>query len=388
MASNSRSNADRSSVPPASMGAAWRLGRVAACCACTLAMPALAQSYRTFEPGREYANITAAGEVIARTGTMSEVGFGHYDGKTQFMQLYAEASSVLPSDASARGRLKVDFCVPRPGQGGCDATAAADAEWIMLTVRFKYGVVGELQSGVGTSASLGTSAWLVDLQRNEQVAYVPAMPAKSISGASWFAFADVPIPMPHLDATAMNEAVSFTTQVQVGRRYRFQFSGAASAASTGGTMRAISNAGFFPMQRPPNVGQKGSLFLHDLTFQFGNAGAPLEDQVAQLQEALALLNEQVAGLGEQIEAVQASADEQVRALAATLAALTRQTAHPGTLLMREAGTAPPEGAVFLGSYRMVADAGARPRPRLTVDLYLVTAPVPSAVRPAAAARRR
>lgn len=388
MARDSRSNAERSSLSPAWTGCAWRLGRVAAFSACMLAMPVQAQPYQTYEPGNAYTNIAAAGEVIARTGTMAEVGFGRYDDKTQFMQLYAEASSVLASEASARGRLKVDFCVPRPGQSGCDATAPADAEWIMLTVRFKYGVVGELQTGVGTSASLNTSAWLVDLQRNEQVAYVPAMPARSISGANWHAFSDVPIPMPHLDATVMDDAVSFTTQVQVGRRYRFQFSGSASAASNGGTMRAISNAGFFAMQHPPNIGQKGSLFLHDLAFQFGNAGAPLEDQVAQLQEAVALLNEQVAGLGEQIEAVQASTDVQIQSLAATVAALTRQTVHPGTLLMREQGAAPPEGAVFLGSYRMVADAGDRPRPRVTVDLYLVPTPAPPAARPAAAVRRR
>lgn len=363
---------------------AWLVGLL-----CMAVMPVQAQPYRIFEPGGYYENVAAAGVVVARTGAVSAVGFGRYDDRTQYMQLHADASTVLPSEASARGLLKVDFCVPRPGQSTCDTTAPADAEWITITARFKYGVVGELQSSLGTSSSIGTSAWLVDLQRNDQVAYIPAMPAKSISNATWFSFADLPIPMPHLEGSVMGEEVSFTTQVQLGRRYRFQLAGSANAQSTaGGTLKAVSNFGHMALVHPPNTGEIGGIFLHNLKLQFGSASAPLEDQVAELQSAVALLNEQIAALGEQLGDAQAAADQQIQSLAATVATLSRQTAQAGALLMREQGAPPPEGAVFLGSYRMVADAGARPRPRLTVDLYLMPVPVPSAARPAPALRRR
>lgn len=340
-----------------------------------------------FQPGQSYGNVAAAGIEIARVPTNASptleavVSFSRADAITQNMRLLARSRTVARTTATARGALVVDFCVPRVGASGCDTVSEPGAPDIDLTLTFRYGLVGDMRTSVGTSASMALSASLIDLERNLAVLQRTLESLQS-SGANWTTIAGVPSPVANWEEAQVNEAVTFQTSVRRGKRYRFQLAGSAHATGIGG-VEAFSN-----MARPLDwapLGQSGRVQLQNLTVVVGQEAPDLEAQVQSLRASLLALGEGVSALGSQVDGLQEGLQGGIDELSERQFTLVQRTTAAGALLMRLPGASSPAGGVYLGTYLLDPGPQSRFAP-LPVRVYRMPQQDVPTTEPAATAR--
>lgn len=332
-------------------------------------------------PGEYRENIAAAGRVVETTNAphlTAQVGFSRADALTQNMHLVAGAQTVLTSTAKARGELYVDFCVPRSGLGVCDTQSDPTAPDIAVNLTFKYGMIGEVISNFLSKASFSASAAIVDLERSQYVAY-QALGSLSVNGGKTKDIKEVPVPLPNFGEATETLPVTFSTFLRRGKVYRFQLAGAASATSTADES-AVANFYNLVVQNPP---QQGRVQLYNLSIQVGQEAPSLTDQMAALQQVVNTLTSQVGALADRVDLIGDQLDEQFAGLSQSLYELSQRTAGPGALLLRQTGAPAPEGALLLGSVRLVPAGGKASAANLVVDVYLMptTAANPAAAPP-------
>jgi hypothetical protein len=351
-----------------------------------LAVP-VAQAQLVLMPGEYRENVAAAGRVIEATsasGLVGRVSFSRADALTQNMRLSADASTLKTSTAKGRGMLHVDFCVPRSGQAACDAQSDPAAPDILVNLTFQYGMVGEVISNFGSRASFSSSAALVDLERNQYVAY-QALDSLSVSQGTIKTIKKVPVPLPNFAAGEETLPVTFSTFLRRGKVYRFQLAGATSATSTSFS-HGVANFSDFVLQHPT---QQGRVQLHNLRIQVGQEAPGLDDRLAELQKTVDSLKAQVGALADRVDLIDERFDDEFAGMSEAMFDLSERTAGAGAMLLRIEGAAAPEGARFVGRFRLVPGGGGHPGPPLRVDAYLMppagAAPAPPT--PAASRRR-
>ena len=364
-----------------------RLAAGTALAALLVATPVAAQLL--IQPGEVRENVTATVRVIEATASTigpclaclpkveGLVNFSRADALTQNIHLHAYAEAIQTTTARARGALYVDFCVPRPGAGQCDNVPDPSAPDLPVNVTFKYGMVGEVISQYLTKASYGASAALIDLDRSEYLTYRD-LGGISASGGQIRSVANVPLPLPNFDAAMTTQLITFSTSVRRGKIYRFQLAAFATATASG---RLAALANFHhdrQLVRYPT--QQGRVQLHNLTIQIGQDQADLGAQVESLREAVNSLSSQLGALGERVDALGQQFDEEFAAFSQMHADLAQRTAGQGALLLREQGAPPPEGAVFVGTFRPFPGGAAPAQKDLRVDVYLMAPAAGAATR--------
>lgn len=347
-----------------------------------LAAP-LAQAQLVLQPGEFRENVAATGlkiEESSASGLRGRVTFSRSDALTQDMRLTADASTLKTSTAKGRGMLYVDFCVPRSGQAACDARSDPAAPDILVNLTFQYGMVGEVISNFGSSASFSSSAALVDLERSQYVAY-QALDSLSVSQGTIKTIKKVPVPLPNFAAGEQTLPVTFSTFLRRGKVYRFQLAGATSATSTGMTV-GVANFSDFILQHPT---QPGRVQLHNLRIQVGQEAPGVDDLLAELRTTVASMESQIGALADRVDLLGERFDEEFAGMSEAMAALSERTAGAGAMLLRVQGAVAPEGARFVGRFRLVPGGGGQGGPPLMVDAYLMP---PSGATPTTGSTRR
>lgn len=340
--------------------------------------PAAAQL--VFQPGQQYENVAASGITIEESPASpsptleARVDFSRADALTQNMTLYARSATVLSNTARARGVLVVDFCVPRPGASGCDAVSDPNAPDINVNLNFRYGLVGELVSDVGGSASIGLTARLIDRERNQHVVHRD-LAVRSVSGAQWITFKGVPVPIPSWNDAGVTELITISTFIRRGKVYRFQLSGAATATGVAG--RGVTSNFFRPLDWAP-AGQGGRIQLHNLRIQIGQEAPDFGAQIEALQASVVSLGGQVSALSTRVDDLDDDLGARVGQAEQDQLTLAQRTTAEGALLMRLPGASSPQGGIYLGTYLLDPGRKSRQAP-VPVRVYrmpLQQAPVP------------
>lgn len=335
----------------------------------TVGLSSLASAQLAVFPGQQRDNVAGTGLEIERT-TGSDVrgfvGFSRNDALTQSIHVGADATSLKSATARGRAILYADFCVPRSGMATCDSVSDPTAPDILVNLTFRYGMVGEVISQFGSSASFAASASVIDRERNQFVAY-QALGSLSVSQGQVKTIAEVPIVLPNFASAKVTLPVTFTSFLRRGKVYRFQLSAATTATSS--AMRTgLSNFNTFQIAHPA---ERGRVQLHNLSIRVEQEAPPLDVALANLRAAVESLTSQVGALGDRIDLMTEQWEGHLEGMQQALFDLSQRTAGPGGLLLRIEGTPPPDGAQFVGRIPLIPDDPSGQRGPMRAEVYLV-----------------